>query len=254
MSAPRLHPDDPPNPSTQEVVAAARAAFRHWRALPLDERARRLEPLLESLPGSTLAAQMVVEIGKPITQAKAEVARAGTLVRSALREVRSTPLERAAPDGTLVVQRPVGVVAVVTPWNNPVAIPVGKIVPALLCGNAVVWKPAPAATAIAATLHTLLGALGLPVGLVGFLPGERQTTLALIADDVDAVTLSGGPRAGDAVRLAVAARPTPVQLQAELGGNNGAIVWSDSDVADAAKKIADGALKFAGQRCTANRR
>jgi acyl-CoA reductase-like NAD-dependent aldehyde dehydrogenase len=129
----------------------------------------------------------------------------------------------------------------------------GKIAPALLYGNAVVWKPAPAGSAIALKLMELLHAAGCAKGLVNLICGDRSSALALMADSaVDAVTITGSPAAGYSAQDICGRRHLP--LQAELGGNNAAIVWPDSDFTKAAGEIAEAAFGFAGQRCTANRR
>lgn len=143
---------------------------------------------------------------------------------------------------------PLGVVALITPWNNPVYIPLGKIAPALVYGNAVVWKPAPAAKDVSRRLTDLLD--GLPVTAIEGGPGEAVA--AMTAPGVDAVTITGSSLAGFAAQEVCARRRIP--LQAELGGNNGAIVWPDADLPLAAREIAEGAFAQAGQRCTANRR
>jgi acyl-CoA reductase-like NAD-dependent aldehyde dehydrogenase len=149
--------------------------------------------------------------------------------------------------------RPRGVIAVVTPWNNPVAIPLGQIAPALLYGNAVVWKSAPVAAAISDRLMHLIEVAGCPPGLVSVVHGDGATAERLLADDgVDAVTLTGTEATGYVAQAICAQRHVP--LQAELGGNNVAIIWSDANVEAAAFAVAEGAFGFAGQRCTANRR
>ena len=149
--------------------------------------------------------------------------------------------------------QPLGVVAIISPWNNPVAIPVGKIAPALAYGNTVVWKPAPAATEIARTLLQLLRDSGVPRDAVRLLAGDHTTAQQLAADEnVNAVSLTGSGAAGHAIQEICARRLVP--LQAELGGNNAAIVWDDAELPQAAAQIAWGAFGFAGQRCTANRR
>ncbi|MFG0319783.1 MAG: aldehyde dehydrogenase family protein, partial [Planctomycetota bacterium JB042] len=188
------------------------------------------------------------DVGKPVRHGRAEVDRAIALLRAtARRAATESPRDVATRD------RPLGVVAVVTPWNHSLAIPVGKLAPALAYGNAAVWKPAPAGYAVAVRLMRHLEAAGLPEGLVGLAPGDESTARALMSDPlVDAVTLSGSSAAGRTAQELCAGRRLP--LQAELGGNNGAIVWSDHDLADAARHVAHGAFGFAGQRCTANRR
>jgi acyl-CoA reductase-like NAD-dependent aldehyde dehydrogenase len=151
--------------------------------------------------------------------------------------------------GTAEVRRaPLGVVALITPWNNPIYIPLGKIAPALVYGNAVVWKPAPAATEVSRRLGFMLE--GLPVALV---EGGAEAGLSAMADpEIDAVTITGSSLAGFTAQEVCARRRIP--LQAELGGNNAAIVWPDADLGLAAREIAEGAFAQAGQRCTANRR
>jgi acyl-CoA reductase-like NAD-dependent aldehyde dehydrogenase len=144
-------------------------------------------------------------------------------------------------------------VAIVTPWNTPVYIPLGKIAPALAYGNAVVWKPAPAALTISERVVRLLDQVGLPPDVVGLVPGGRRAAVAAMSDpDVDAVALTGSSRAGFAAQEVCSSRRIP--LQAELGGNNAALVWPDADLHQAAREIAEGAFAVAGQRCTANRR
>ena len=195
---------------------------------------------------------IAVEIGKPITLASAEVTRSIALLKATASRA-AEPLESKCTESSTLRNRPLGVVAMITPWNNPVAIPVGKIAPALLYGNAVVWKPAPAGSGIAVKLMQLLHAAGCPRGLVNLVYGDRSTALALMEDSViDAVTITGSPAAGYSAQDICGRRHLP--LQAELGGNNAAIVWPDADLKKAAAEISDAAFAFAGQRCTSNRR
>jgi acyl-CoA reductase-like NAD-dependent aldehyde dehydrogenase len=148
---------------------------------------------------------------------------------------------------------PLGVVAVVTPWNNPVAIPLGKIAPAVSLGNAVVWKPAPAGMRVAIEVASLARQAGLPDGLLNLVAGDHRTAAAVMSDaGIDGVSLSGSSGAGWAAQEICSRRRVP--LQAELGGNNAAIVWQGADLPRTAELLARGAFCFAGQRCTANRR
>jgi acyl-CoA reductase-like NAD-dependent aldehyde dehydrogenase len=148
---------------------------------------------------------------------------------------------------------PLGVVATITPWNNPLAIPWGKIGPALALGNTVVWKPAPIATRLAERSLAAACEAGLPAGAVNVVPGDHRAGASVMSDPgVDAVSLSGSSAAGWTAQEICARRRIP--LQAELGGNNAAIVWTGADLDRAANLIAKGAFAFAGQRCTANRR
>jgi alpha-ketoglutaric semialdehyde dehydrogenase len=233
--------------------AAAKRGGAHWRRIPADERRRILEAFaarLETEAGE-LAREVAADLGKPVSLAEAEVRRAAALVRRAA----ALPAPAEEPRGPESAARrvPLGVVAAITPWNNPLAIPWGKLAPALALGNSVVWKPSPPATRAALRSLALAAEAGLPDGPVQLLAGDARAAVALMADPgIDAVTVTGSSAAGWAAQEACARRRIP--LQAELGGNNAAIVWSGADVSAAAPAIARGAFSFAGQRCTANRR
>jgi len=236
------------------ATAAARRAAGGWAATPAAVRAETLARVAAQIavaaPG--LAQQIAAEVGKPIVQAREEVARALALL-AAVGARGADEAERACGPRSVRRDLPVGVVALVTPWNNPLAIPIGKLAPALMFGNTVVWKPAPAGAGVALRVMTLLSAAGCPAGVVGLCGGDAGTAAALMADaDVDAVALTGGSAAGFAAQAVCARRRIP--LQAELGGNNAALVAADADLAAAARLVAAGAFEFAGQRCTANRR
>ena len=195
---------------------------------------------------------MATEIGKPLSHGLEEVRRAAVNIRDVIRRAQTLNSRRARAAG-MVRHQPLGVVAIISPWNNPVAIPVGKIAPALVYGNTVVWKPAPAATNISRAVLQLLRDAGVPREAVRLLAGDHTTAQQLAANEnVNAVTLTGSAPAGFAIQEICARRFVP--LQAELNGNNAAIVWDDADLPQAAAQVAWGAFGFAGQRCTANRR
>src|SRR5206468_10263438 len=161
------------------------------------------------------------------------------------------PEQDRVPERTGFRREPLGVIALVGPFNNPLAIPVGKIVPALLYGNVVVWKPAVPGSRIAQqTVNLFATATGQPK-VLQVLFGRDQTARELMAAS-DAVTISGSLKAGRAAQEICATYHIP--LQAELGGNNASIVWGDVELTAAAANITEGAFAFAGQRCTANRR
>lgn len=234
------------------VGAAAREAAEAWRRTPAAERASRLARLADRLESEAadLGRRLAVDVGKPISLGEQEARRGAALVRNAAR-LRFED----APGGSGSTYRrvPLGVVAAVTPWNNPVAIPWGKIAPALVLGNTVVWKPSPAATGLAQRTLEFARDAGVPDGVLALLTGDHRTAAALMSDPrIDAVSLTGSSTAGWAAQEICARRRIP--FQAELGGNNAAIVWEGADVAQAAALVARGAFAFAGQRCTANRR
>jgi len=238
------------------AVQAARRGFEETRDLPVAARAELLARLGSVLAAETepLARQMAAEVGKPVCLGRAEVARSIVLLEAAAAQAAALDSEiPTIQDGRGYRRRPVGVVAAVTPWNNPLAIPLGKIAPAVTFGNTVVWKPAPAGTGVAVRLVELMARAGWPAGWVELVTGGREVVERLAgAAEVDAVTLSGSPAAGRTVAGLCVRRYVPLQL--ELGGNNGAIIASDADLDDAARQVVDGAFAFAGQRCTANRR
>jgi acyl-CoA reductase-like NAD-dependent aldehyde dehydrogenase/nicotinamidase-related amidase len=236
------------------AAKTARKAWSGWKDSSMTARVEVLERFAGLLTGEAdaLAEQMAREIGKPVMYGRAEVFRTAALLKDLMRRA-DDPLEiRCGPD-SVVRYRPLGLIAIVTPWNNPLAIPIGKIAPALFYGNTVVWKPAPASSSLAIKTMELLRASGCPAGAVNLICGDRSTAEALMADpEVDAATLSGSLSAGYSAQDICTARHIP--LQAELGGNNAAVVWSDCDIEKAASRIAEAAFGFAGQRCTANRR
>jgi alpha-ketoglutaric semialdehyde dehydrogenase len=249
---------EPPSGAGREVVHEAAARVREaalrWERSPASSRALLLERAADLLEpqAASIAMQMAEEIAKPVRFGELEVARAAEMLRAVARRCRDGA-EVELVQGVEVRRRPLGVVAVITPWNNPVYIPLGKIAAALAYGNGVLWKPAPQAQAIAERLAETLHEAGLPEGLLALISGDRHAAQrAMAAPAVDAVTVTGSSLAGFAAQEICAGRRIP--LQAELGGNNAALVWSDADLELAAREIAAGAFDLAGQRCTVNRR
>jgi acyl-CoA reductase-like NAD-dependent aldehyde dehydrogenase len=246
-----------PLASAQEIAsdaAAAQEGWKHWRQTSPPSRWEILDRVANALDAAApeLARQMAIEIGKPFTHGLEEVRRGAANVHDVIGRAREFALAKREGDGKVRYQ-PLGVVALISPWNNPVAIPVGKIAPALAYGNTVVWKPAPAATCISENVLKLLHQAGVPADAVRLVSGDHNTAHALASQhDIAAVTITGSLAAGYAMQEICARRMVP--LQAELNGNNAAIVWDDADLAQASKQIAWGAFGFAGQRCTANRR
>jgi acyl-CoA reductase-like NAD-dependent aldehyde dehydrogenase/nicotinamidase-related amidase len=236
-----------------ETVAAAR---RPWALQPTEARAVALDAWADALAARAdeLTACIAREVGKPRAAAADEVQRAVGHVRTSSALLRGALVEdrRVAPAVT-VRHRPVGVVGIVMPWNNPLALPCGKIAPALAFGNGVVFKPAPegAGTALA-LLDTLAGA-GIPLELVAVVMGAASTAEAIVDEPlVDAIAVTGSIATGRALtaRCGLVGKP----LQAELGGNNAAIVLADADLEAIVPPLVRGAYSYAGQRCTAIRR
>lgn len=236
------------------AAAAAQSAWTQWRQSSSSTRQHLLLEITCRLEAAApeLARQMALEIGKPLTHGLEEVRRAVANVSDVARRLAQQSALNRKRAG-IVRHRSIGVVGIISAWNNPVAVPLGKIAPALACGNTVVWKPAPAATRIAQALLSLLREAGAPADAVQLVTGDHTTAQQIAADpNVNAVTLTGSLAAGYAIQEICARRIVP--LQAELSGNNAAIVWDDADLSSAAGEVAWGAFAFAGQRCTANRR
>lgn len=240
-----------------EIEEAARAcaqAGRSWARADPALRAGLLERWASDLEANrALFGELLVrEVAKPRPFAEEELGRAVAHARVAA-ELARTPGALPVAPGVSARARPLGVVGLLTPWNNPLAIPVGKIAPALALGNAVVLKPAPAACETALALVESLERAGLPGGLVNVVLGGAEAARALCREPgVAAVSLTGSIATGRVVAALCAEAPKP--LQAELGGNNAAIVLADADLERVVPQLVQAAFGFAGQRCTAIRR
>lgn len=240
--------------SVPDTVRIAHQSSRHWRSTAPEQRTELLHRLTEELTRARdeLVFRMAQEIGKPIRFGRVEIDRSCEMVRTLANRLLSTPKESAA-GSAIVRRRPHGVVGVITPWNNPVYLSLGKIAPALAYGNSVVWKPAPEAHHVSHLVLNCLHQAGFPPDLIQLIVGGREEAEDLmLAPEVAAITITGSSTTGEVASEICSRRRIP--LQAELGGNNAAIVCGDADLPDAARKIAAGAFEMAGQRCTANRR
>jgi aldehyde dehydrogenase (NAD+) len=242
------------------ALRAAAAAFPQWRQTPLIERARILQRaarfLCEHL--ETIARDLSVEVGKPIFEARAEVRRAAEIFEYYAAwawQPQGFLLASARPGTELRARRvPLGVVALITPWNFPIAIPAWKLAPALLLGNPVVLKPSTLGPCGAVHLARALEAAGLPPGVLNLVigPGTPFGEALAEAEEVRAVSFTGSVETGLRLKAMLAHRP--VRLQLELGGKNPFVVWEDADLAEAARLAAEGAFFYAGQKCTATSR
>jgi acyl-CoA reductase-like NAD-dependent aldehyde dehydrogenase len=245
----------------RDVAAAVERASRgaqDWRRTPGAARAAALGQAAAALEqrAGEVTELTVREVGKPVSEARGEVARAVSILRyyaqlALLPDGETLPA--ADPDALLMTRyRPVGVAALLTPWNFPVAIPLWKAAPSLAYGNATILKPSSAAAAIAVALHEIIAPL-LPDGVFQVLLGGAETARPLIENpDVAAVSFTGSVPVGRDITSRVAARGGKVQ--AEMGGQNPSIVLADADLDRAASTIAYAAMGYAGQKCTATSR
>jgi aldehyde dehydrogenase (NAD+) len=238
-----------PEAGAAERIARAREAQRAWQDLGGLGRAAKLEEAGRAIAADAELVELIVsDVGKPVTEARAEVARAGKIL-SYIASLASQPVGEVYEDATgaqvRVVRGPRGVALLITPWNFPAAIPVWKLAPALQAGNAVVLKPATQALRVAERLASHLD-LGDVLQLV---PGGGATANALLDAGPDAVSFTGSTGVGRSIAERLAGRFIPLQL--EMGGKNGVYVSEHADPALAAKVALAGAMGYAGQKCTA---
>lgn len=244
------------------AVHAARRAQRDWARRSVDERLTVLQRFAANVTANTetLADAIGRETGKPLWEARTEVATMAAKVGHSAKAYQERTGERrsAAADGENVVRhRAHGVMAVFGPYNFPGHLPNGHIVPALLAGNTVVFKPSELAPGVAQrTLQCWIDA-GLPAGVLNLVQGGRDTGAALAAHDgIDGLCFTGSSATGRVLHRQFAGRPDKM-LALEMGGNNPLIVEVPADVQgqDAAIHIAiQSAFLSAGQRCTCARR
>jgi aldehyde dehydrogenase (NAD+) len=240
------------------AVDAAAAAFPAWRSLTGPARADALHRWGDAIAARAeeLAAAIVREVGKPIGEARGEVARGVAICRfyagEAVRDSGEVIPSQFGDALQFTVRDPLGVVALIAPWNFPVAIPLWKAAPALAFGNTVVLKPSELSSGVAQLLAET-SAAALPAGTFNVVHGDGTTGAALVAHPgVRGVSFTGSAAVGAQVRATASARGIPVQ--AEMGGKNAVVVLADADVRRAARLTAAGAFRFAGQKCTATSR
>ena len=247
-----------PAASRSDVAAAAvtaRKAQAEWWSAGAARRSAALKNLSTRLAAkSTEVVNLIVrEVGKPLSEARGEVARAISILDFYAQQPFA-PLGNAMPGsmpGRLWTERrPHGVAGLITPWNFPLAIPLWKAAPALAAGNAILFKPSPDAVASALWLQELTAGI-LPDGLFQALPGDGPTGVAVV-ESSDVVSFTGSEFVGRQVALAATTRGVPVQ--AEMGGQNAAIILADADAESVAAMVMSASMGFAGQKCTATRR
>ena len=240
------------------AVGRAVQAARVWRDTPAAARAKALGDVASSLEqrAAQVASLVVREVGKPVAEARAEVARAVAILRYYAQAALAPDGETlpAADPGQLLLARhvPVGVAALITPWNFPVAIPLWKAAPSLAFGNATLLKPSSAAAATALLIGDII-APHVPAGVFQVVLGGGATARALIDDPgVAAVSFTGSSAVGRDISVRAAARGC--RVQAEMGGQNPSVVLEGADLDRAAATIAYAAMGYAGQKCTATSR
>jgi len=231
-----------------EALDRLRPAQPGWGCLPHRDRQAALSRWQSSLEAvrEKLIFLIIQDLAKPLRDARAEFDYAMALLAHS---AELTAEEQGKPT---VRYQPHGVVGLITPWNNPLAIAVGKLAPALVFGNVVIWKPALPAARVSALIAEALHQAGLQ-HLFALIQGGHETGRQLACTPgIACVSFTGSTKAGRQLQYLCAGRGIP--LQAEMGGNNAVLVMADTDLVRAAREIAQAMFSFAGQRCTATRR
>ena len=234
-------------------AAAARAAQPDWQAQPLATRKDCLARFRTAVATEveTLAAIMTSETGKPITMARRELNGLLERIDFFLNEVDAMMLTRTVFDEGGMTEQiqplPLGVVANISAWNYPWFTSGNVLVPALLTGNAVLFKPSEFATLSGLAMTRLLHEAGVPKDVLIAVVGGAATGEALVAQKIDGLFFTGSHATG--VGLARTVGPRLIKLQLELGGKDPVYVCDDADPASAAAALADGAMYNTGQSC-----
>ena len=239
------------------AVAAARQSFPAWRLLPAPRRGEILYRAAELLVKNKhrLAELVTREMGKVLSEGLGDVQEAIDIayyMAGEGRRLQGETVPSELPDKDCKsVREPLGVVALITPWNFPIAIPAWKLFAALICGNSVVLKPSSDTPACAAALVEILAEAGIPPGVVNLIfgPGEVVGEYLMTHPDVDAASFTGSCAAGVQIERLLAVLHRPLAL--EMGGKNAIIVMDDADLELAVEGSIWGGFGASGQRCTA---
>ncbi len=243
-----------------EAVKSARRAFESWRLVPAPKRGDIMKKVGDLLTArkEEIASQMTREMGKVLLETRGDVQEGIDTAYYAASEGRRlfghTVPSELPNKFNMAMRVSIGVAAIITPWNFPMAIPTWKIFPAILCGNTVVFKPASDTPATATTLVEILLEAGVPPGVVNIVHGGgREVGISLVEHpDVDLVSFTGSTEVGK--KISEIASKTLKRVSLELGGKNAQIVMDDADLELALEGVLWGAFGTTGQRCTATSR
>jgi len=244
----------------RRAVEAAAEAFRAWRSTPAPARGRivaRAARLMEE-DKENLARLLTREEGKSVSEARGELQRSINVAEFCAGESRrmnGETIQSELPSNfAYTIRQPHGVVAVVTPWNFPVAIPVWKIAPALVAGNTVVFKPATNTPGTAVRIVEIFAEAGVPAGVLNLILGSGSEAGDEIVNHraVRAISFTGSNGVG--LKLYEQAARRGVRVQCEMGGKNPVVILEDADMGLAVESTAQGAFGSTGQRCTATSR
>jgi len=244
----------------RSAVEAAANAFRGWRATPAPARGKIVAKAARLLEENKeeVAQLLTHEEGKTIAESRGELQRSINVAEFCAGESRritgETIPSELPSNFAYTIKQPLGVVACVTPWNFPVAIPVWKIAPALVAGNTVVFKPASITPATAVRITEIFEAAGIPPGVLNLVLGSGSEAGDEIINHpaVKAISFTGSNGVG--IRLYEQASRRGAKVQCEMGGKNPVVVLEDADMDLAVESTAQGAFGSSGQRCTATSR
>ncbi|MFB2771821.1 L-glutamate gamma-semialdehyde dehydrogenase [Pelatocladus sp. BLCC-F211] len=246
----------------EQAMQAAKAAFANWRRTPVKQRAGILYKAADLMEQrrAELAAWIVLEVGKPVREADAEVSEAIDFCRYYAVEMER--LEQGynydvAGETNRYIYQPRGIAVVISPWNFPLAIATGMTVAALVAGNCTLLKPAETSSVIAAKLTEVLVEAGIPKGVFQYVPGKGSQVGAYLVNHADThvIAFTGSQEVGCRI-YAEAATLKPGQKHmkrviAEMGGKNGIIVDESADLDQAVKGVVQSAFGYSGQKCSA---
>jgi len=241
------------------AVQAARTAFPEWSTTPLQDRIALLEAFAERLDAGSeeFAARISEEMGKPRWESLTEIGAMRAKVGFSIEAHRERRHEIAAESGEDIRAtryKPHGVAAVLGPFNLPGHLPNAHIVPALLAGNTVVFKPSEQVPGSGRLLARTWREAGLPDGVLNLVQGERATGSSLVQHpDLNAIYFTGGLESGRAISRSRADSPN-VLLALEMGGNNPLVVWDPCEIRGAVYQTVLSSFLTAGQRCSSARR
>jgi alpha-ketoglutaric semialdehyde dehydrogenase len=239
------------------AIDAARRAYEHWRLVPAPRRAEVLFRAAQLIADrkESLARDMTREMGKVLDETRGDVQEAIDMTffmaGEGRRQYGQTVPSELRDKFAMSVRQPLGVCAVITPWNFPMAIPSWKIIPALVCGNTVVFKPATLTPLSALNFVKILEEAGIPKGVVNLVTGGGEEIGDVLSrhDAVRVVSFTGSTDVGRVVSEAAA--PSFKKVHLEMGGKNVIIVMDDANVELAVEGCVWGGFGTSGQRCTA---
>ncbi|MFC0633321.1 succinylglutamate-semialdehyde dehydrogenase [Brevundimonas balnearis] len=240
------------------AVQAARHAFPDWADRPRHDRVEAVKRYQGALKANAdrIAETISNETGKPLWETRTEIAAMVGKVDISIRAYDERTGERETETGfgrAVLRHRPHGVAAVLGPFNFPGHLPNGHIVPALLAGDTVVFKPSEEAPAVGALMAECFAEADLPAGVVNVVQGGREVGAALLDQPIDALMFTGSGAAGAHFRRKFADDPHVI-LALELGGNNPLVVWDAADAEAVAGIVVQSAFITTGQRCSCARR